>query len=502
MYDVRLPSAASAFSDSMEEVLLKRDAKKRQDMLDAHKIKMDEANLEYRKSDLQMRREDRHQAELDRQAGVVQKAKDAEANQYIKQVAGKEPGDVFTPDMAQRAINTGNADDFAPAEPQQFASGGDITTGTTPGGGVLQDAPAGDPQQFQGPSTTYQGTAPMQGVLQNEATPQQRVTNIGTNTPVKYLGSPKQRDDAVKEAKVKEITDRLKTLSPNSDDYRKTLVEYDMMTGKNISAGFIPKPDVPGAISDASYMLPGVGPIVGQRNKQGRIMYKGQDVTDVVKPYTPPMQPGQPIIFQSGDGPMLVNRGANTAVPLKGPDGKPLTAQVTGATRTMQEGAQMLEPHIAEVGGLADQLDKAGLFGPMASRMRHIAERVGTLDELNAAISSDPELQNDPLVGKFSSELALLVSGSARVHYGGRAGSSPGAIKGFKDMLSDASTAAMFKGRLSGLDSYMAGYAAGPGGHGGAAPASGKAKTKVFTSGPYKGKTGTLNASGSYDVEE
>lgn len=477
-------SPAAAFSNTLEERMLQREAKRRQDLLDQHKIRMDEADLELQQNTLDERRKDRERDDKAREearkealktsaAAAEDKIKTAKQTRYEKRVAGKVPGDVFTPDMAQDAIDTGNADDFAPPQPQQFTDeAGAVTTGTVPMGGVMQDTP----------------------------TPQDYVKN---KIALRYMGSPVQRATADKDAKVKDITDRLKGLNPNSDEYRKTLVEYDMATGKSISAGFVPKPETPGAITDASYALPGVGPIVGQRNKQGRIIYQGKDVTDLVKPYAPPQQAPQPIIFQSGEGPMLVDRGKNTAKPVMGPDGKPLTAQTTAATRTMMEGAQMLEPHIAEVGGLADELEKAGLFGPLSSRMRHLAEKAGSLDEFMRSVYTDPELQKDPLVGKFSTELALLVSGSARVHYGGRAGSSPGAIKGFKDMLSDASTAAMFKGRLSGLDSYMGGYAEGPpGGSGGRGKTTEKPKTKVFTAGPYKGKTGTLNAKGTYDVEE
>lgn len=136
--------------------------------------------------------------------------------------------------------------------------------------------------------------------------------------------------------------------------------------------------------------------------------------------------------------------------------------ELSQQTRAMMEGAQMMEPHIAQVADEASTLDQAGLFGPMMSRVRSALAQAGTIDEFTNLVSSDPELNRDPQVGRFATSLGLLASGLGRVHGGARGGSSPQMYNNFKALLSDAGTLPMFIGRLQGADDYMAGYAQGP----------------------------------------
>lgn len=119
----------------------------------------------------------------------------------------------------------------------------------------------------------------------------------------------------------------------------------------------------------------------------------------------------------------------------------------------------MLQPHIDDLKDQAVALDQKGLFGPMMSRVRHIAEQVGSLDDFFGALSDDPELSKDPAIGKFATSLGLLATGAGRVHGGARGGGSPQMLAHFKHLLADSSSLSMFLGRLDAVDDYMTGYA-------------------------------------------
>jgi hypothetical protein len=152
--------------------------------------------------------------------------------------------------------------------------------------------------------------------------------------------------------------------------------------------------------------------------------------------------------------------------------------KVSGSTRTMMEGAQMLQPHIPEVDAMAAELDKRGLFGPVMSRVREAMTKVGTINTSNPddtqsklsqfattlddLIANDSKLNTDALVGKFAASLDLLASGAGRVHGGARGGGSIQMIEYLHNVLSAKGSYQMFKGRLAGLNDYMLKYAAGP----------------------------------------
>lgn len=172
-----------------------------------------------------------------------------------------------------------------------------------------------------------------------------------------------------------------------------------------------------------------------------------------------------------------------------GPITKPGTstkspADVTNQTKTMMEGAQMLRPHIEELRQQAIALNKRGLFGPIMSRVRDLAAKVGTTGDANdvakgfgdfaTSLNTDPYLNQskDAAVGQFLTTLGLMASGAGRVHGNARGGGSIQMINYMKSLLTSDSTLGMFNGRLNGLDSFMKGYAAGPG-------ATPKTKTKL-----------------------
>ena len=194
--------------------------------------------------------------------------------------------------------------------------------------------------------------------------------------------------------------------------------------------------------------------------------YRGQDVTDRVGHYNAPDR----TLVQSVD-----DKGNPVYLPRPEAAYKPVIP--TSSTRTMQEGAKQLGRHINSVAVQAEALEQGGLFGPMMSRIRNVATRLGTmqglasgdldaqqaaLNALGMAIGSDPTLASDRLAGKFAASLGLLATGAGRVHGGARGGGSPQMLEHFTHLLSDAGTLPMFLGRLDALKEYMDSYAGGP----------------------------------------
>lgn len=185
----------------------------------------------------------------------------------------------------------------------------------------------------------------------------------------------------------------------------------------------------------------------------------GEDITGQFEHYE---KPTQPIGIWTDQGYVDRNAALRDA---RG--GHPAQPQDPANIRTRRATAQQILPKIKEARTMADNLDRAGLFGPAMSRLRQAASKVGTIEELQSLIGSDPEIAGDREVGRFASHMALLASGAAIAHYQGRAGSSQAAVQAFKDMVTDASTPEMFQGRLDALDDFMGGYASGHGGDAG-----------------------------------
>lgn len=205
-------------------------------------------------------------------------------------------------------------------------------------------------------------------------------------------------------------------------------------------------------------------PVDANYDNNGRLIYRGQDVTEKAEHYTAPSVS----FVQTGDNWGVGDRHTGKITPTDNP------IATTGSTRTMKEGAQMLQPHVAELTRLAEALDKKGMFGPVMSRIRQAAEKVGTtgddgkdaeaIDALGKAIADDPNLNQDELVGQFATTLGLMTSGMGRVHGGARGGGSIQMINYLKSLLSANSSLSMFKGRAAAMDSFLKTYAGGTGG--------------------------------------
>lgn len=187
-----------------------------------------------------------------------------------------------------------------------------------------------------------------------------------------------------------------------------------------------------------------------------------EDITGQTSHYEKPSPSFSPV--QSGSGYVRFNRKTGK---YEDDDGKEITnppLATTSSTRTMQEGASMLDSHVQGIKAQAENLEKSGQFGPVMSRIRHLAEKVGTIDAFYDAVTNDPELSKDRAIGKFATSLGLLATGAGRVHGGARGGGSPQMLEHFKALLNDSSSIQMFLGRIDAVDDYMKGYAAGPAG--------------------------------------
>ncbi len=129
--------------------------------------------------------------------------------------------------------------------------------------------------------------------------------------------------------------------------------------------------------------------------------------------------------------------------------------RLTSAGKQMQELAKVVAPHIDTVQNEADQLDKMGLLGPIGSRWRDfVAKKIG------AGEFAGGNEKNAELIGKFQTDVGLLITAVARVHGGARAGGSPTMIKHLEGLLdSGAADLGEFKGQLASFKDFMSTYA-------------------------------------------
>lgn len=204
----------------------------------------------------------------------------------------------------------------------------------------------------------------------------------------------------------------------------------------------------------------------------------GEDVTSRATPYVPPRAEPQGFqVIQSGDNYSRFNKATGQFEKnVNGQwvvDNDPRLA-TSQSTRSMQEGAQMIAPHVPELARLAEEMDKRGLFGPVMGRITALATKFGTTGSpeevqqnaqlLADAIANDPTINSDRLAGQFATTLGLMTSGMGRVHGGARGGGSIQMINYLKSLLSGTSSLPLFLGRLDAMNSYLKTYAAGPGG--------------------------------------
>lgn len=445
-----------AASSVLEDFLTKREAEKRQSMLDAITMRKearleqhDAADLEIKREQLQALRDNRTQTQGDKAAKVAQDVSDKELTGTIKEVDRLSPGDIPDKTLQDRARRVGLPMAMKQVPPEIVPAGSNtpiLPSGPTPVDLGMATVPEPPPQ--------LPGAQPP----------------LALKMAPTYAGSPQQREAIAKRDRIQTLIDSLPEGSAKKE------AEFQQ-AGITLPAGALDKatksPEL-GTFGDYLSRVSGGHPealtpaqIEVARKKwgdEGRI--------------TPREPSPQPQIFVGPDGKSHAvqfsgGQAREIPLPMEGlQKGAAANAQETASTRTMREGAQHLLPQIDTLRSDAKKLDASGQFGPVASRIRNIMASVGATlgssdpdvaarawTDVGHAIDSDPALNSDRLVGKFATELGLMATAAGRVHGGARGGGSVQMLDHFKSLLSANSTLDMFEGRLDALQSYMETYA-------------------------------------------
>lgn len=213
-----------------------------------------------------------------------------------------------------------------------------------------------------------------------------------------------------------------------------------------------------GADTIRKYTIPGQGVVeafVDPRTHE-MVLRDGTPLPQNAVPYEAP--PNMQII-QTDQGLQRVNPRGGVASPVLDSSGNTVQPPATATSRAMQEGAQKLLNLPDRVEALADVLGP-DQFGIVASRMRQLALRVGSVEEFNAGMG-EVTAGLDRTAARFATELGLLASGLGRVHGGARGGGSIQMITYMRSLLGDIGTMDVLKGRLDAARDILGMYAKG-----------------------------------------
>lgn len=255
-----------------------------------------------------------------------------------------------------------------------------------------------------------------------------------TAMPAVNLGTPGQQKDATDSAAIDAMAK-----DPNTSAALRGFLRMRsaLPKGENIPYQLITEPNgPPQSIGDGNYMLNGK-PIVGQKNRQGRILYQGQDVTDQVTPYVqPPTTDSDETVQQGPNGLVVVNKRTGVS--------RPVTAGVGGAALGLKPTAQMQTHELAksEAQDTLTQLDQAleqakDLVGPGQGRVSNVEEIIG---------SQDPRLNT--LGTKM---LAAKVKVNAALTPSVRAGMNPAALAVWDNLLANKVTPEGLKATIQAM---------------------------------------------------
>lgn len=195
-----------------------------------------------------------------------------------------------------------------------------------------------------------------------------------------------------------------------------------------------------------SFALNGAN-ITAQQTANGRVIYRGEDVTDRVTPYVPPPNP---TIIQSGTGFAAVT-DQRSPTPIATPvlekgTGKQAGLAVTGTTRSRMETAKQIGSHFGEIAKQVEEADQRGLLGPISGRWSdYLAGKVGS--------TGNPD--DDRFLGQLRLEISAVKSGFAMVHGGVRGGGSIQMAERWDKILDSGK---MSKDELLGALSGMKGW--------------------------------------------
>jgi len=128
--------------------------------------------------------------------------------------------------------------------------------------------------------------------------------------------------------------------------------------------------------------------------------------------------------------------------------------KLTAQGRAMKETAQEILPQIEKIEAEAKSLDQKGLMGPLRGRWRDFATRkIGAESLVGGG-------ENGKAVGKFQTDLGLLMTAVARAHGGARGGGSPAMLEHMRDILdAHGKDLDIFLGNLAATREWMQGYA-------------------------------------------
>jgi hypothetical protein len=276
--------------------------------------------------------------------------------------------------------------------------------------------------------------------------------------PVRFVGSPAQRDAADKERRTEEYVKSL------PEGPLKDAALFRLRTGGAEPAGILKAPDKPAIGSFEDYVVQrfGARPTDAQI-KTARKDYQQADDR--------PLQPQLVVVQTTNAAGEPVTRIEPKVA------GKEFAAAPTAEMRSKQASKELVSKSINAIKAYSDRV--LTKIGP--------AQRAEALQRGAAAVfGSDPEF-------KTYQDARLALAGNLAVSQQGSRPSDADIKQVWlplvPDPYSDTAESAKMKWQLIETTSGASGVGAE------------KPKTKVFESGPYKGKTGTLQPNGSWKVE-
>lgn len=137
--------------------------------------------------------------------------------------------------------------------------------------------------------------------------------------------------------------------------------------------------------------------------------------------------------------------------------GVPLT-KLTQQSRAQMETAREILPHITKIQQEAQELDQLGLMGPLAGKWRDIQANPQGAQRILASIAGPGP--NSQKVGKFMTDVGLMMTAVARAHGGARGGGSPAMLEHMKGIMdAQGKDLPTFLGNLDSAREWMEGYA-------------------------------------------
>ncbi len=156
-----------------------------------------------------------------------------------------------------------------------------------------------------------------------------------------------------------------------------------------------------------------------------------------------------PTVLSQLTGNKPLKQAVENALPKDGGNLDKLSAQ----SKAMKEIAGEILPHITKIKEEAKDINALGLMGPIRGRWRDFAtQKVGAQELVGGG-------ENARKVGKFQTDIGLLMTAVARAHGGARGGGSPAMLEHMKDIMdAHGKDLDVFLGNLDSAKDWMQGY--------------------------------------------